>query len=164
MMEQTWQELSLGLKRYNLKGTNSAIASCPAHEDQTPSLSLEKKKEIILLKCHAGCSFKEIIEALGMTRKEFKAQKKAKPIKKEVCRNDYQDEHGKTLGQVVRFSPKAFLRVRQVDEKDVWNLEPEDLVVLTVEAAAIAQVPLCGTDWIPGKTKNNFKVILENIF
>jgi len=22
---------------------------------------------------------------------------------------------------------------------------------LTVEAAAIAQVPLCGTDWIPGK-------------
>ena len=33
-------------------------------------------------------------------------------------------------------------------------LEPEDLVALTVEAAAIAQVPLCGTDWIPGKTGN----------
>ena len=33
----------------------------------------------------------------------------------------------------------------------VLNLEPEDLVALTVEAAAIAQVPLCGTDWIPGK-------------
>ena len=86
MMEQTWQKLGLGLKRYSLNGINSAVASCPAHEDQTPSLSLEKKKDIILLKCHAGCSFKEIIEALGMTQKEFKAQKKAKPIKKEVCR------------------------------------------------------------------------------
>ncbi|MGH6947477.1 MAG: FMN-binding glutamate synthase family protein, partial [Kiloniellales bacterium] len=32
------------------------------------------------------------------------------------------------------------------------NLEPEDLVALTVEAAAMAGVPLAGTDWIPGKT------------
>jgi methylamine---glutamate N-methyltransferase subunit C len=33
----------------------------------------------------------------------------------------------------------------------VHNLEPEDLVALTVEAAAMAQVPLAGTNWIPGK-------------
>jgi methylamine---glutamate N-methyltransferase subunit C len=33
----------------------------------------------------------------------------------------------------------------------VRNLEPEDLVALTVEAAAMAQVPLAGTDWIPGQ-------------
>src|ERR671938_517707 len=32
----------------------------------------------------------------------------------------------------------------------VHNLEPEDLVALTVEAAAMARVPLAGTDWIPG--------------
>jgi Glutamine synthetase, catalytic domain len=32
----------------------------------------------------------------------------------------------------------------------VHNLEPEDLVALTIEAAAMAQVPLAGTDWIPG--------------
>ena len=30
------------------------------------------------------------------------------------------------------------------------NLEPEDLVALTIEAAAMARVPLAGTDWIPG--------------
>ncbi len=35
-------------------------------------------------------------------------------------------------------------------ESDVRNLEPEDLVALTVEAAAMARVPLAGTDWIPG--------------
>ncbi len=33
----------------------------------------------------------------------------------------------------------------------VHNLEPEDLVALTVESAAMAQVPLAGTNWIPGK-------------
>jgi glutamate synthase domain-containing protein 2 len=32
----------------------------------------------------------------------------------------------------------------------VLNLEPEDLVALTVEAAAMARVPLAGTSWIPG--------------
>jgi glutamate synthase domain-containing protein 2 len=35
----------------------------------------------------------------------------------------------------------------------VHNLEPEDLVALTVEAAAMAQVPLAGTNWIPGKDR-----------
>ena len=30
------------------------------------------------------------------------------------------------------------------------DTEPEDLVALTVEAAAMARVPLAGTDWIPG--------------
>ena len=40
---------------------------------------------------------------------------------------------------------------RACGKSHVLNLEPEDLVALTVEAAAIAQVPLCGTDWIPGK-------------
>ena len=36
----------------------------------------------------------------------------------------------------------------------VHNLEPEDLVALTMEAAAMAQVPLAGTDWVPGKSKD----------
>src|SRR5437667_2057135 len=31
------------------------------------------------------------------------------------------------------------------------NLEPEDLVALTVEAAAMARVPLAGNSWIPGR-------------
>jgi len=31
------------------------------------------------------------------------------------------------------------------------NLEPEDLCALTVEAAAMAGVPLAGTNWVPGR-------------
>jgi glutamate synthase domain-containing protein 2 len=33
----------------------------------------------------------------------------------------------------------------------IRNLESEDMVALTIEAAAMAGVPLAGTDWIPGK-------------
>ncbi len=40
---------------------------------------------------------------------------------------------------------------RACGKSHVLNLEPEDLCALTIEAAAMAQVPLAGTDWIPGK-------------
>jgi glutamate synthase domain-containing protein 2 len=40
---------------------------------------------------------------------------------------------------------------RACGKSDVHNLEPEDLVALTVEAAAMAGVPLAGTDWVPGR-------------
>ena len=39
---------------------------------------------------------------------------------------------------------------RACGKSDVHHLEPEDLVALTVEAAAMARVPLAGTNWIPG--------------
>ncbi|MCH7820907.1 MAG: FMN-binding glutamate synthase family protein [Proteobacteria bacterium] len=42
---------------------------------------------------------------------------------------------------------------RACGKSHVLNLEPEDLVALTVEAAAMAKVPLAGTDWIPGGNK-----------
>ena len=40
---------------------------------------------------------------------------------------------------------------RACGKSHVANLEPEDLVALTIEAAAMAGVPLAGTDWIPGR-------------
>src|SRR5881409_3908296 len=42
---------------------------------------------------------------------------------------------------------------RACGKTHVHNLEPEDLVALTVEAAAMARVPLAGTDWIPGVSR-----------
>lgn len=39
---------------------------------------------------------------------------------------------------------------RACGKSHVTNLEPEDLAALTVEAAAMAKVPLAGTSWIPG--------------
>ena len=42
---------------------------------------------------------------------------------------------------------------RACGKSSVHNLEPEDLAALTVEAAAMAGVPLVGTDWIPGSAQ-----------
>lgn len=41
---------------------------------------------------------------------------------------------------------------RACGKSDVHHLEREDLVALTIEAAAMARVPLAGTNWIPGKS------------
>jgi glutamate synthase domain-containing protein 2 len=39
---------------------------------------------------------------------------------------------------------------RACGKSHVLNLEPEDMVALTIEAAAMARIPLAGTNWIPG--------------
>jgi glutamate synthase domain-containing protein 2 len=39
---------------------------------------------------------------------------------------------------------------RACGKQNVHHLEREDLVALTVEAAAMANLPLAGTNWIPG--------------
>ncbi|MGR3571555.1 FMN-binding glutamate synthase family protein [Brevirhabdus sp.] len=40
---------------------------------------------------------------------------------------------------------------RACGKNHLHNLEPEDLCALTMEAAAMARVPLAGTEWWPGK-------------
>lgn len=42
---------------------------------------------------------------------------------------------------------------RACGKTDVHHLEREDLVALTVEAAAMAGVPLAGTNWVPGRER-----------
>ncbi len=39
---------------------------------------------------------------------------------------------------------------RACGKTHVHNLEPEDMVALTIEAAAMAKIPLAGTNWVPG--------------
>jgi glutamate synthase domain-containing protein 2 len=41
---------------------------------------------------------------------------------------------------------------RACGKSNVHHLERDDLVALTIEAAAMAKVPLAGTDWIPGRS------------
>jgi hypothetical protein len=44
---------------------------------------------------------------------------------------------------------------RACGKTNVHSLEPEDLCALTVEAAAMAKVPLAGTNWVPGVTEEH---------
>jgi hypothetical protein len=60
---------------------------------------------------------------------------------------------------------EAQMLARACGKTDVHSLEPEDLCALTVEAAAMAKVPLAGTSYIPGQTEEaalaEIKALLE---
>jgi hypothetical protein len=45
-------------------GGNGWMATCPAHRDRSPSLSLRESNGRLLLHCFAGCSIEAICEAL----------------------------------------------------------------------------------------------------
>jgi glutamate synthase domain-containing protein 2 len=58
---------------------------------------------------------------------------------------------GRKLANYLRvLTLEAQTLARACGKSHVHNLEPEDLAALTIEAAAMAKVPLAGTNWIPG--------------
>ncbi|MDQ0119930.1 FMN-binding glutamate synthase family protein [Pseudarthrobacter sp902506025] len=58
---------------------------------------------------------------------------------------------GKRLANYLRvLTMEAQTIARACGKSHLHNLEPEDLVALTIEASAMARVPLAGTSWIPG--------------
>jgi len=77
----------------------------------------------------------------GITTQDPKLMKRFDPIK-----------GGKKLSNYLKvITLEAQTIARACGKNDLHNLEPEDLCALTVEAAAMARVPLAGTSWIPGK-------------
>jgi glutamate synthase domain-containing protein 2 len=84
--------------------------------------------------CHTGrCP-------VGVTTQDPELQKRLKPEQGARWLRNYLTVMTLEMQTVARACGKSH----------VHNLEPEDLVALTVEAAAMAKVPLAGTDWIPG--------------
>jgi methylamine---glutamate N-methyltransferase subunit C len=64
-------------------------------------------------------------------------------------------EGGRRLANYLRvLTLEAQTLARACGKAHLRHLEPEDLVALTVEAAAMARVPLAGTSWVPGLEGN----------
>ena len=58
-------------------GTAGWTALCPAHGDTRNSLSVAEGDDgRVLLRCHAGCTFDDIVDALGVTAKSLFPQSK----------------------------------------------------------------------------------------
>lgn len=58
---------------------------------------------------------------------------------------------GRRLANYLRtMTLEAQTLARACGKSHIRNLEPEDLVATTMESAAMAKIPLCGTDWYPG--------------
>nr|WP_123632217.1 glutamate synthase-related protein [Salinisphaera orenii] len=61
---------------------------------------------------------------------------------------------GRRLANYLRvMTIEAQTIARACGKSHIQNLEPEDLVALDIESAAMAWVPLAGTDWIPGRSR-----------
>ncbi|EOG3623630.1 FMN-binding glutamate synthase family protein [Pseudomonas putida] len=64
------------------------------------------------------------------------------------------EEAGRRLANYLRVLVlEAQTMARACGKSQLHNLDPEDLVALTVEAAAMARVPLAGTAWVPGQAQ-----------
>jgi methylamine---glutamate N-methyltransferase subunit C len=60
---------------------------------------------------------------------------------------------GRIYNLLTAMTMELQMLARACGKTNVHSLEPEDLCALTVEAAAMAKVPLAGTNWIPGATE-----------
>lgn len=92
------------------------VACCPAHEDSSPSLSVDETDDgNVLLNCHAGCTFESIAKALGMGGKRDKWDASLAEAS-----YDYVNEQGTLLFQVLRMPRKEF-PARRLEEEGQWR-------------------------------------------
>lgn len=88
-------------------GAHQFGALCPVHGDTKPSLSLKFLDDgRVLVMCHAGCEFKDIVAATGLKPADFFPPKG----KRHVADYDYLTKDGKPLIRVSRWQPKSFTR------------------------------------------------------
>ncbi len=71
----------------------------------------------------------------------------------ELAKNFDPVQGGRRLANYLRvLTMETQILTRACGKSHVNHLDPEDLAALTIEAAAMARVPLAGTNWIPGDT------------
>ncbi|MFO1173316.1 MAG: FMN-binding glutamate synthase family protein [Hyphomicrobiaceae bacterium] len=116
-------------------------AALVALGDNDPALEDEYQK----LGTTAGCydDWHEGRDPAGITTQDPELAKRLDPVKA-----------GRRLANYLKVMTLECQTIaRACGKSHVHNLEPEDMVALTVEAAAMARVPIAGTSWIPGVSK-----------
>ena len=108
--------------------------------DQDPRYQDEYEK----LGTAAGCweDYQDGTDPAGITTQDPELQKRLDPIKA-----------GHRLANYLRVLTLEVQTIaRACGKSHVHNLEPEDMVALTVEASAMSGIPLAGTNWVPGQS------------
>jgi AAA domain len=127
--------------RPKLNGTGYK-AKCPCHDDNTPSLSVGIGDDgKLLLHCHAGCQFEDIVAALALEAPARAQETHAGGGRVIVARYDYRDAQGILVRQKFRYSPKGF-GIRSPAPGGTWSFTkgggPAVLYRLPELTAAIA--------------------------
>lgn len=120
------------LSKFDIRSSsgNTRQAICPAHEDHNPSLTITEKYDKLLLKCHAGCKFENIIDKVGLEKKDFFLNPKPNyrsnnyPSKVQY---DYYDKYGSLSFSNIKFIDKNGKKKYSYCQYDkegnkVWNL------------------------------------------
>jgi hypothetical protein len=103
------------------RANNGWSASCPAHDDETPSLSIGLGDDgRVLVHCFAGCTPEQVVAAVGMRMADLG------PATNIVATYPYHDERGAFLYENVRLSPKSF-RLRRLNAKGEWVWKMADV-------------------------------------
>ncbi len=94
------------------------MTHCPAHDDETPSLSISEKNGTILLNCFASCKFDAILAAAGIEKSELRSRNgnsraKKRPFGEVVATYPYVDERGVLLYEIQRDESKNFRPCRK---------------------------------------------------
>ncbi len=63
-MPTTLSTIANGLRKVKWCGDYRFVACCPAHNDRSPSFAAKDDNGKILVKCFAGCTQEEVINAL----------------------------------------------------------------------------------------------------
>ena len=129
---------------------------CPAHNDRSPSLSLTLTEDRILIKCHSGCSIKEVCSGLGIkesdlfkkcgsdtkTKRTFNKKKNNVQINSEGKVQFFSSKHKK---QVTENSRYTYHKVDGSVAFFVIRTEPKDFRPMTTDG----KLSLEGVERVP---------------
>ena len=116
----TLEQILKKLERVQPSGDQYS-AKCPAHDDGRNSLSITEGDDgRVLVRCHAGCAFKDVAAAMGLSGGDFGPARTGKRAARVVANYDYLDETGKLLSQVQRKEDKSFVQ-RQPQPDGGWK-------------------------------------------
>jgi hypothetical protein len=102
----------------NKTAANSYQARCPAHDDRDPSLSISTASdERVLIHCHAGCSYADVVAALGLQVSDLFTDSASgagvnTPVGEPERVYRYVDETWALLSEVCRYPDKRFRQRR----------------------------------------------------
>lgn len=146
------------LKHFDLNGAtprnNTINVRCPCHNDKKASLSISQgRNNRIILSCHAGCNYKNILSEVGLTEADLFNDGRATQEKNLLTKiasyvdkpieavYDYKDANGKYLYSKIRFFGKV-IRYAVIDKKnDSFTMEkPKGVYSLYNLPAAIKAI------------------------
>ncbi|NQY11907.1 MAG: AAA family ATPase [Flavobacteriales bacterium] len=134
-MEKNTSQILDQLEKVKKSG-NGYIACCPAHNDKNPSLSVTFNGSGVLLHCHAGCDYKDIINSLNMSSPKFATNPNINYVSTTNSRQikeiyDYRDANGSLQFQIIRYANKSFsIRQRDKSYSNSWINNGQGLTLI----------------------------------